>query len=108
MMCWAMWYAAVLPCRCAAVRGYSQYSDLELGGLLVNQRNIEKEDARVAEFAEEMKVSVFGQIPRCGLVQTAEEQGKTVVALFPESEQAAVYSGIAQKILERWGQKERG
>lgn len=88
---------------CAAVREFSKYSNLELGGLLVNQRNIEKEDARVAEFAEEMNVPIFGRIPRCGLVQSAEEQGKTVVALYPESEQAEIYRSIARNILEKWG-----
>ncbi len=88
---------------CAAVRDFSKYSDLELGGLLVNQRNIEKEDARVEEFAAELNVNIFGKIPRCPLVQSAEEQGKTVVALYPDSEQAEVYRSIAQKILNRWG-----
>ena len=88
---------------CAAVREFSKYSNLELGGLLVNQRNIEKEDARVVEFAEEMNVPIFGRIPRCGLVQNAEEQGKTVVALYPDSEQAEVYRSIARSILEKWG-----
>ena len=88
---------------CTAVRDFSRYSDLELGGLLVNQRNIEKENARVEEFAEELNVNIFGKIPRCGLVQSAEEQGKTVIALYPDSEQAEVYRSIAQNILNRWG-----
>lgn len=92
---------------CAAVRDFSQYSQLELGGLLVNQRNIEKEEERVEEFAKELNVPIFGKIPRCGLVQTAEEQGKTVVALYPDSDQAEVYRSIAQNILNRWGRKEQ-
>lgn len=92
---------------CAAVRDFSQYSQLELGGLLVNQRNIEKEEERVEEFAKELNVLIFGKIPRCGLVQTAEEQGKTVVALYPDSDQAEVYRSIAQNILNRWGRKEQ-
>lgn len=92
---------------CAAVRDFSHYSQLELGGLLVNQRNIEKEEERVEEFAKELNVPIFGKIPRCGLVQTAEEQGKTVVALYPDSDQAEVYRSIAQNILNRWGRKEQ-
>lgn len=92
---------------CAAVRDFSQYSQLELGGLLVNQRNIEKEEERVEEFAKELNVPIFGKIPRCGLVQTAEEQGKTVVALYPDSDQAEVYRSIAQNILNRWGRKKQ-
>ena len=90
---------------CTAVRDFAQYSNLTLGGLLVNKRNIEREEERIAQFIDEVKVSVFGTIPRCTLVQDAEELGQTVVARFPESEQAAVYCDIAARIVETWGGK---
>lgn len=88
---------------CTAVRDFAQYSNLTLGGLLVNKRNIEREEERIAQFIDEVKVPVFGTIPRCTLVQDAEELGQTVVARFPESEQAAVYCDIAARIVETWG-----
>ena len=88
---------------CTAVREFSQYTDLKLGGLLVNRRNIDHELERVEEFAAENDIPVFGQVPRCGLVQQAEDQGGTVVARFPDSEQAEIYRSLARKIMESWG-----
>lgn len=90
---------------CTAVREFAQYSNLILGGLVVNRRNIEKEDERVNDLARELDVPVFAQIPRSQLVQSAEEQGRTVVALFPESDQAGAYRDVAGRILTRWGEE---
>lgn len=91
---------------CTAVRDFAQYSNLTLGGLLINKRNIEHEEERIAQFIDEVKVPVFGTIPRSTLVQDAEELGRTVVARFPESDQAAVYRNIAARIIETWGGNE--
>lgn len=91
---------------CAAVREFAQYSNLELGGLIVNQRNIEREEERVNDFAQEQGVPVFARIPRSQLVQSAEEQGRTVVAAFPGSGQADAYRNVAKKILACWGKGE--
>lgn len=92
---------------CTAVRDFAQYSNLTLGGLLVNKRNIEHEEERIAQFVDEVNVPVFGIIPRCNLVQDAEELGRTVVSQFPDSEQAAVYRDLAIRIMEHWGKTER-
>ena len=92
---------------CTAVRDFAQYSNLTLGGLLVNKRNIEHEEERIAQFVDEMNVPVFGIIPRCHLVQDAEELGCTVVSQFPDSEQANVYRDLAIRIMEHWGKAER-
>lgn len=92
---------------CTAVRDFAQYSNLTLGGLLVNKRNIEHEEERITQFVDEVDVPVFGTIPRCPLVQDAEELGHTVVSQFPESEQANVYKDLASRIMECWGKTER-
>lgn len=91
---------------CQAVQEFSHYSTLELGGILVNRRNIENEEQRVEEFAQEAGVSVLGWIPRSSLVQEAEEKGSTVVTQFPDSEQAKIYCSIASRILSKWGNGE--
>lgn len=88
---------------CTAVREFSEYTDLILGGLIVNERNIANEMERVNALAQEMDVPVFGRIPRCGLVQSAEEVGQTVVSLYPDSNQAHVYRTLAEKIITTWG-----
>lgn len=88
---------------CAAVRDFSRYSSLTLGGLIVNERNILHEDIRIQEFAQENNLPIFGRIPRCSLVQEAEEAGHTVVTQFPESDQAHVYRTLAEQLLQNWG-----
>jgi len=39
-------------------------------------------------------------VPRCNAVQEAEDQNKTVVEAFPESEMAKTYIALAKKLLE--------
>ncbi len=76
-------------------RGYAR-----LRGVLLNCRNVENEEALVRKFADDIESSVISVIPRNGIVQEAEEAGRTVVSAFPDSEMAAVYRGLANKILE--------
>ncbi|MBR3310884.1 MAG: AAA family ATPase [Solobacterium sp.] len=76
-------------------RGYAR-----LRGVLLNCRNVENEEALVRKFADDIESSVISVIPRNGIVQEAEEAGRTVVSAFPDSEMAAVYRGLAKKILE--------
>ena len=85
---------------CAAVREFSEYTSLKLGGLLVNERNIAQEAQRIQAFSTETGVDIFGWIPRSQLVQEAEEQGRTVVAQFPGSQQAQIYEALALRLLE--------
>ena len=83
---------------CTAVREFSAYTPLKLGGLIVNRRNIDREMEKVEQFAQEEHVPIFGTVPRCSLVQQAEDLGRTVVAQFPESDQALVYLDLAEKL----------
>lgn len=87
---------------CTAVREFSEYTDLILGGLIVNERNIMNEMDRVNALAQEMNIPVFGRIPRCDLVQSAEDEGRTVVSLYPDSDQAHIYRSLAEQILSCW------
>lgn len=88
---------------CSAVRELSQYSGLILGGLVINERNIPHEAERIRAFAEENQLPIVARIPRCGLVQEAEEAGSTVVARFPDSGQALVYQALADRLIGAWG-----
>ena len=52
-------------------RGYAQ-----LGGLILNRRNVKNEDAKVEELAEDIHSKVIGTLSRSALVTDAEEQKK--------------------------------
>ena len=74
-------------------RGYAQ-----LGGLILNRRNVKNEDAKVEELAEDIHSKVIGTLSRSELVTDAEEQKKTVIEAYPDSEMAEEYRIIAGKI----------
>ncbi|MDR3248555.1 MAG: AAA family ATPase [Treponema sp.] len=82
-----------------AVRNFAGRSYATLGGIILNRRNIEDERNLVERAAKEIGTKIAGDIPRSPLVQEAEEAGKTVVELFPESEMAGVYRSLGTEIL---------
>ena len=74
-------------------RGYAQ-----LGGLILNRRNVKNEDAKVEELAEDIHSKVIGTLSRSALVTDAEEQKKTVIEAYPDSEMAEEYRILAGEI----------
>ena len=79
-------------------RGYAQ-----LGGIILNRRNVKNEDAKVAELAEDIHSTVIATLSRSDTVQEAEELGKTVVEAFPDSAMAGEYPALAKTMLENCG-----
>ena len=47
-----------------------------------------------------MQITVVGKLTRSELVTDAEEQGKTLMECYPESEMAEEYRTLAEKILD--------
>lgn len=76
-------------------RGYASF-----GGVILNARNVEREEELVEDFAREAGTQVVKTIPRSGDVQRAEEQGKTVVEAFPDSSMAREYLELADRVLK--------
>ena len=76
-------------------RGYAR-----LRGILLNCRNVEDELAKVEKLADDIESTIISVLPRDGIVQEAENMGKTVVAAFPESTMAAAYIDMAKRVLE--------
>lgn len=79
-------------------RGYAQ-----LGGVILNRRNVKNEDEKVAELAEDIHSQVIATLSRSDTVQEAEDLGKTVVEAFPDSAMAGEYRALARTLLERCG-----
>ena len=79
-------------------RGYAQ-----LGGIILNRRNVKNEEEKVRELADDFHCPIVGTLSRSDTVQEAEELGKTVVEAFPDSAMAEEYRALARAILERCG-----
>ncbi|MDD5928732.1 MAG: nitrogenase iron protein NifH [Spirochaetales bacterium] len=76
-------------------RGYAKYA-----GVILNSRNVENEVEVVQKALDEIGGKIVQVVPRDGLVQLAENRGKTVVEAYPESEMSGVYMQLAEKVLE--------
>ena len=70
-----------------------------LGGIILNKRNVFNEEEIVSSFAEKIGTKVVGVIERSNLIQDAELDAKTVVEKYPESDEAELYSVLAENIL---------
>ena len=72
-------------------RGYASFK-----GLILNAKNIEKEEELVRNAAKEIETDIIYKIERNPLVQRAEEKGKTVGSAFPESDMALEYKKLTE------------
>jgi nitrogenase iron protein NifH len=81
-----------------AIKNFAGRSYATLSGIILNRRNIEGERALVEKAAAEIGTEIIGDIPRCSLVQDAEAVGKTVLELFPESEQSRIYRSLSDLV----------
>ena len=88
-----------------AVEGFKGRGYAQLGGIILNRRNVKNEDAKVTELAEDIHSSIIATLSRSDTVQEAEDLGKTVVEAFPDSSMAAEYRSLAKTILEICGVK---
>jgi nitrogenase iron protein NifH len=86
-----------------AIEGFKGRGYAELGGIILNRRNVKDEDAKVAELANDISSKIIGTLSRCDLVQEAEDLGKTVIEAFPDSEMAKEYRLLAKQVLEICG-----
>lgn len=86
-------YAANNICR-----GFGKIG-MELGGVICNSRNAERERELAEEFAEKIGSRLIGYIPKDPLVQSCERDGFSVLEKAPESEIAGVYRKLAADLL---------
>lgn len=83
-----------------AISNFGKRGYAKLSGIIQNSRNVEQEDELVEKTAKEINSKVSHIVPRSSMVQLAENQGKTVIEAFPNSDIAANYQSLADKILE--------
>ena len=89
----------------AAVENFKSRGYAQLGGLILNRRNVKHEEEKVLELAGDLHTTVLGTLSRSETVQAAEELGKTVIEAFPDSEMAAEYRKLALQLMADCGVK---
>lgn len=87
----------------AAVENFKGRGYAQLGGLILNRRDVKNETEKVEELADDLHTSVIGALSRSETVQAAEELGKTVIEAFPDSPMAAEYRALASAMMQECG-----
>ena len=82
-------------------RGYAS-----LGGIILNRRNVPREEEKVAALSKDLKCPIVGRLDLSPTVQEAEALQKTVLEAFPQSPMAAAYRSLAQEVIAACGKKE--
>jgi nitrogenase iron protein NifH len=80
------------------IKKYSNSGGALLGGVIANSINAGYSRDIIDDFTQRTKTQVVQYVPRSITVTQCELKGKTVIEAAPDSEQAKVYTSLAQKI----------
>ena len=83
-----------------AVKNFRNRGYASLGGIILNRRNVPREEEKVEELAGDFHTEVIGSLSRSDLVLQAEEQGKTLLEAYPDSDMAKEYRELADRIMK--------
>lgn len=89
-----------------AVRNFEDRGYASVEGIILNRRNVEDEEKRVREFAVERGLEIVADIPRDKHFQIAEDQGRTIAEIAPESELAGRFFALADRLIAEEEAKE--
>lgn len=78
-----------------AVQNFKNRGYAGLGGLILNRGDVPREEKKVAELADDFQTAVIGTLSHSSQVALAEEQQKTLMECYPESEMAEEYRALA-------------
>ena len=78
-----------------AVQNFKNRGYAGLGGLILNHRDVPREEEKVSELADDFQTAVIGTLSHSSQVALAEEQQKTLMECYPESEMAEEYRALA-------------
>lgn len=87
----------------AAVKSFENRGYASLGGILLNRRNVKREQEKVEELAGELGTDIIACLDHSPLVGEAEDMGKTVMEAFPDSGIAEQYRQMADAVLMACG-----
>lgn len=87
-----------------AVKNFEDRGYASVRGIILNRRDVDKEEEKVREFAERNGLEILADIPRSQEIIRYEDQGMTVIqgdARLPVSQK---YLELARKLLEEQGE----
>lgn len=70
-----------------------------IGGIILNRRGLEDEDARVQRFADAAQIPIVASFPRSAQFAEAEQASQPLLAAFPTSDLTSTFSHLAVYVL---------
>lgn len=83
-----------------AVENFADRGYAKVRGVLLNRRNVPREEEKVRAFAEAHQLPVLADIPRSDAISEAEERGMTVVEAAPEDPVSQAFFALAREIVQ--------
>ncbi|WML37689.1 nitrogenase iron protein [Clostridium sp. OS1-26] len=80
------------------IKKYSNSGGALLGGIIANSINKPYDRDIIDDFASKTNTQIMEYVPRSVTVTHSELQGKTTIEVAPDSEQAKIYTALAEKI----------
>jgi len=81
------------------IRGVANYNPDRIGGIIFNSRGDPEEEERVEAFSQAVGIPIIARFARSNLFMSAEQAGKTVVELYPDSPLTASFRTLAEQVL---------
>ena len=88
-----------------AVENFRNRGYASLGGIILNKREVPREEEKVRELAGDFHTQIIGQLDRSELVMEAEDAGKVLLEYAPDSQMAEEYRKLADQILAVCGEE---
>ena len=85
---------------CMAVENFKGRGYASLGGIILNRRGVRGENEGTEELAADFNTTVIGSLDRSEEITFAEERGKPVLVVCPESRAVTQLDAIAQALLD--------
>ena len=83
------------------IRRLSRRGSSGLAGVICNSSGDERfEKVVVSEFADALGAKLIDFVPRSAVIQACEVEGRTVLEHSPESPEADVFQGLAQRVID--------
>ncbi len=79
-------------------RGYA-----DLAGLILNRRDVPREEEKVKELCADLQTEIIGDIGRSLLIPEAEETGRILLEAEPDSRPAEQFRALADALAARYG-----
>ena len=79
-------------------RGYA-----DLAGLILNRRDVPREEEKVKELCADLQTEIIGDIGRSLLIPEAEETGRILLEAEPDSRSADQFRALADTLAARYG-----